>query len=83
MGTCVVVVEQQAAGAVVWTACSPHLKDIGQANVNMPLGVDCLPLLEWNRGRMTEFGEDAIISLKVLLCFTDGLLPGKSQTQDC
>ena len=46
MGTCVVVLDQQTAGAVVWTTCTPSLEDLGQANVDVPLGVDCLPLLE-------------------------------------
>ena len=27
----------------VWTTCSPSLKDLGQANVGVPLGVNCLP----------------------------------------
>ena len=45
MGTCVLVVKQQAAGA--FARC---LEDLGQANVNVPLGVDCLPLLEQERG---------------------------------
>ena len=57
MGTCTVVVEQQAAGAVVWTTCTPSLQDFGQANVDVPLGVDRLPLLEWDRGHMTGSGE--------------------------
>ena len=52
-----VVVEQEAAGAGVWTVCTPGLKDLGQANVDVPLGVDCLPLPERDRGHMTEFGE--------------------------
>ena len=50
--------EQQVVGAVVWTACSPNLEDLGQANVVVPLGVDSLPLLGWGRGQMNEFGED-------------------------
>ena len=31
---------------------------LGQANVNVPVGVDCLPLLERGRGHMTGFGEE-------------------------
>ena len=55
MGTCIVVVEQQAAGAGVWTAYTPSLKDLGQANVDVPLGVDYLLLLE-RRGRASLWG---------------------------
>ena len=44
--------------AVVWTTCSPSLEDPGQANVDVPLGEACLPLIERGRGYMTEFGED-------------------------
>ena len=58
MGTCTVVVEQQAAGAVVWTTCTPSLQDLGQANVDVPLGVDRLPLLQRDRGNMTGFHEE-------------------------
>ena len=36
VGTCVVVVEQQAMGAVVWMACAPGLKDLRQANADVP-----------------------------------------------
>ena len=56
MGTCVVV-EQQAAGAVVWTACAPGFEDRGQAGVDVPLNLDCLPLLERDKVRMTGFVE--------------------------
>ena len=45
MGTCVVVVKRQAAGAVVWTAYTPSLEDFGQAGVDVPSGIDCPPLL--------------------------------------
>ena len=87
MGTCVVMAEQQAAGASVWTSCAPSLEDLEQANVDVPLGVDCLPLLKRNRGHVTGFGEeDAIICLEVLLDllnFTSGLSPERSQTEDC
>ena len=58
MSTCVVVVEQQAAGAVVLTACSPSLEDLRQANADVPVGVDCLPVLELGRWHMTGFGEE-------------------------
>ena len=59
MGTSyVVMVEQQAAGAFVWTACTPSLEDFGRANVDIPLDVDCLPLLEQDRGHMIGFGEE-------------------------
>ena len=58
MGTCVVVVEQLAAGAVVRTACTPSLRDLGQANDAVLLGVDYHLLLEWDRGNMTGFGEE-------------------------
>ena len=43
-------------GSFVWTPCSPSLKGLGQANVDVPLGVNCLPLLEQGRCHMTGFG---------------------------
>ena len=58
MGTCVVVVDQQAAGASVWTVYTPRLEDLGLANVDVPLGLHCLPLLQRGRGHMTGFGEE-------------------------
>ena len=58
MGTCMVMEEQQAAGAVVWTACTLSLKDFRQAGVKVTLGVGCLPLLERDRGHMTRFGKE-------------------------
>ena len=58
MGTCVVAVEQQTVGTVAWTMCRPSFEDLGQANVDAPLAVAGLPLLERGRGCMTEFGED-------------------------
>ena len=36
-GTCVVAVEQQAVGVVVWTTCSPSLEDLGPANADVIL----------------------------------------------
>ena len=36
-GTCVVAVEQQAVGIVVWTTCSPSLADLGPANADVIL----------------------------------------------
>ena len=51
LGTCLVVVEQQAVGAVVWTACTPGLEDLGQAR-DVPLGVDCL--LVWGGTEATS-----------------------------
>ena len=42
----------------VWTPCSPSLEGLGQANVDVPLGVNCLPLLERGRGHMTGFREE-------------------------
>ena len=58
MGTCVLVVEQQAASAVVWTACTPSLEDLRQACADASLGVDCLPLTERKRGHITGFGDE-------------------------
>ena len=43
---------------VVWTACTPSLEDLGQAGVDVSLGVDCLLLMERNRGHMTGFGSE-------------------------
>lgn len=53
-----VVTEQQAAGAVIWTACTPSLDDLRQTNIDVPLGVDSLPVLERNRGHRTRFCEE-------------------------
>ena len=87
MGTCIVVVEQHAAGAVVWKACTPSLEDFGRANVDVPLGIDRLPLLEPDRGHMIGLAKKtAIICSEVpldFLNFTGGFSPGKSQTEDC
>ena len=58
MGTCIVGVEQQAVGAIAWSASTPSLEDLGQVNVNVPLDVDCLPLLEQDRGHITGLGEE-------------------------
>ena len=58
MGTCIVVVGHQAGDAAVWMACASILEDLGKADVDVPLGVDCLRLLGWNRGHMTELGEE-------------------------
>ena len=46
VGSLVVVVEQQSAGAGVWAACVPSLEDLAQAAVDVPLGVESLPLLK-------------------------------------
>ena len=46
------------AGLFVWTPCSPSLEDLGQANVDVPLGVNCLPVPERGRGQGTGFGEE-------------------------
>ena len=46
------------AGLIVWMSCSPSLEDLGQANVDVPLGVNCRPLLERGKGHMTGFGEE-------------------------
>ena len=50
--------EQRDAGAVVWTACTPSVEDLGQADVDATLGVGCLPLLERDRGQTIESGEE-------------------------
>ena len=39
-------------------ACTSGLKDLWQLNVSIPLGIDHLPLLEWDRGHLTRFGEE-------------------------
>ena len=87
MGTCVVVVVQQAAGAVVWRACTSSLKDLGQPNDDVPVGVGYLPLLEWDRGHMTGFGEEDRNHLfgcaSQSLEFHAWLSSGKSPTEDC
>ena len=43
---------------VCLTPCSPSLEGLGQANVDVPPGGNCLPLLERGRGHMTGFGEE-------------------------
>ena len=58
MGTYIVEVEQQAMGAVIWTACIPSLKDLQLANVDVSLSIDCLPLLERDIGYMTGLGKE-------------------------
>ena len=76
LGTCVVVVGQNAVGAGIWTACTTSLKNLEQANVD-----------ERNSDHMNGFGEkDRDIYLEVplgLLNITGGLSPGKSQTEAC
>ena len=58
VGTCVVVVDQQAVGACVRSAwLHPSLWNL-QAGVSDPLGTDCLPLVEKDRGDMAGFGEE-------------------------
>ena len=57
MGTCIVVVGHQAGDAAVWMACASILEDLGKADVDVPLGVDCLPLLERGSVHVTRFGE--------------------------
>ena len=53
------MVEQQAAGAVVWTKCSQSLEDLWAAKiVDVPPGIDGFPLLQRGRGDMTEFDEE-------------------------
>ena len=39
------MVVQQTTGASFWMACTPSLKDLGQLNVNVPLSIECLPVL--------------------------------------
>ena len=56
--TFVVMEEQQTADALVWTEFTPSLEDLGQAGVDVTYDVDCLPLLEQDRGQMTRFDED-------------------------
>ena len=78
-------VEQQAA--CVWTACASSLEDLGQAGVDGPLGVDCLPRLERDRGHVPDLArKTAAICLEVLLDLLNftgiGSRPGKNQTED-
>ena len=58
MGTCVVVMRRQTAGDVVWTMCILSLEDLGQANLDVSLGVDSFPLLQRNRGHRTGSEEE-------------------------
>ena len=36
---------------------APSLEDLGRANVDVPLSIDCVSPAEQNRGHMTGFGE--------------------------
>ena len=45
-------------GTGVWTACAPSLEDLGLADVDVPLGGDCLPLLEEDSGHVAGCGEE-------------------------
>ena len=58
VGTRVVMVEKQTTAASVWMACSQRLEDLGQAGVDVLLGVDYLFLLEQDRGHITGFGKE-------------------------
>ena len=49
VGACVVVMQQQAAGASVWRACVLSLYDSRQADFDVRLSIDSLPLLERDR----------------------------------
>ena len=59
----VVVVEQQVAGAAIWTVCSPSFQDLGETHVGVALDVDFLLLLERGRGHMTGFFEEDFVCL--------------------
>ena len=78
------MVEQQAACAAVWTACTPSLEDSGQAHADVTLGVDRPPLLDRNKGHITrldkEDRDDLFEFLVDLLNSAGGLSPGKGQT---
>ena len=67
MGSCIVVVEQQAVCAVVWTACTP-LKDLEQANVDYHSALTIS--LPWNGTECTRpdlAKKSTIICLGLLL----------------
>ena len=68
-------------------ACAPSLKDLGPANVDVPLGVDYLPLLEQDRGHMTGLGEEdrdhLFGSAYRSLEFHRWALTWENQTEDC
>ena len=76
-----------AVGHGCWTPCTPSLEDLGQANVDVQLGIGCLRLLGRDRGFMTgseEEDQDHHL-FGVLLDFlnvTDEFPPRKSQTED-
>ena len=57
MGTCIVMVEQLAAGVCFLERMRSKPPRLGQAGTEVPLGLDCLPPLEQDRGHMTGFGE--------------------------
>ena len=48
----IVVVEQQALGSTVWAALAPLLGDLVQVVVDIPIGVDCPPVLKRYGGCM-------------------------------
>ena len=41
---------------------TPGPKDLVPADFDVPLSVDCLPLLEQGRGHITESGEERFLS---------------------
>ena len=43
------------AGTCPWAPCTPSLKHLGQAGVDVPFGIDGLPLQKWYGGYMTRF----------------------------
>ena len=55
----IVVVEQQALGSTAWAALAPLLEDLGQAVVDVPIGVDRLPVLENYGSYKARFREEA------------------------
>ena len=79
-----------ADGTLISASAVPHcgvvcsddlqMEDLGQANVDVPLGVGCLPLLERGKSHTTGFGEeDCGYLILDTLNFRGRLSPVKSQ----
>ena len=87
VSTGVVVVEQQVLGSTAWAALAPLLEDLGQAVVDIPIGVDCLPVLERYEAIWPDLekkhGTICFATLFDPLNFTGGASPGKTHTADC
>ena len=58
MSAGIVVVKQQAWSSTSWAVLAPLPEDLGQAVVDIPIRVDCLPVLKRYGGHMAQFREE-------------------------